>query len=347
MRGNSFGQYFVIHSFGESHGRAMGVVVDGCPAGVEWSSDVLLDLIHRRRPGLNNKIHLVSKRDESDVPEVLSGVFDGKTLGTPIALIVYNQDCKSEDYDEIKSNPRKGHADDIWSKKYSHWDWRGGGRSSGRETLSRVLGGAIAKMVILKLSPSLKVKVFAQSVGTFKLSDVKFEEALRLNPLDLYQFPSLFPDQAFSKDIVNLLKKAQIEGESYGGILQVCVQGVPFGLGQPVFKKLKNELASAYMSIGATCFVELGKGLDLVSQEGTKVHGNTNQFQYGGIRGGISTGEDIYLSVGVKPPASIQNIARSGRHDPCIISRVASVLEAMTYLVLVDQMLCRRLDNVE
>lgn len=315
---NSFGTLFKVTSFGESHGPAIGVVVEGCPSGVTWDESILLDFISRRRPGSSK---LVSERSESDLPEVLSGVFEGKTLGTPIALVVKNADQKSEDYVDIKNAPRAGHADDMWKLKFGHSDHRGGGRSSGRETLSRVLAGAVAKNFLLQKYSGINVQAKPLQVGHLKNNS---------------------PD--FTQKLEELLLEAKNQGQSYGGIAELVIQGAPQGLGEPVFMKLKSELASAFMSVGAVVGVELGDGFAAAEREGVAFH--SEQKGYGGIRGGVSTGEEIVIRIAVKPTSSVLDIAKKGRHDPCILLRALVIFEAMSWLVLADQALHKRLNQL-
>lgn len=319
MGANIFGQRFQILTFGESHGSALGVVIDGCPAGVEFDLELLLSDLKKRRPG-----HLdgTSQRKEVDLPEILSGIFENKTLGTPIAMIVRNVDARSQDYSEIKNQPRKGHADDVWLNKFGHSDYRGGGRSSGRETVARVMAGSVAKMLFKKLHPDTEVIVQASQIGPFKIEN-----------------------GVLSQDVIYGLQQAQSSGESWGGEAKICVKNIPASLGQPIFHKLKADLASALMSIGATCAFELGDGQKSKEQLGTEFHSKKSN-QYGGIRGGISDGESIELKLIFKPTSSILEVAKKGRHDPCIVPRAIPVIEAMTSLVLADHALWSRTDRV-
>ena len=322
MSANSLGYIFKLTSFGESHGVALGVVIEGCPAGLEFDEDLLHYWVERRRPGRSK---IVSGRNEMDTPEILSGVFEGKTLGTPIAVIVRNADARPEDYKEIKDNYRKGHADDVWQEKFGHRDHRGGGRSSGRETLSRVIGGAFAQMLVRKLHPQIQVHGFIKQV-----SDMVFE----------------FGDDSTEK-LESFLLKAKEEGQSYGGVAEIRISHPPRGLGQPVFHKLKSDLAQAMMSVGATSGFEIGEGFATSQSKGTEFHSSiSSSNNYGGIRGGISTGEMISLKISFKPTSSVLDIAKQGRHDPCIVLRAIPVLEAMTYIVLADHLLWVRLDCV-
>lgn len=308
MFANTFGTKFRVTTFGESHGPAMGVVIDGCPAGLNFDHELLLRELARRRPGSSN---IVSARNEADTPEILSGVFEGKTLGTPIAILIRNQDARSEDYATLANNPRAGHADDMWQQKFGHVDPRGGGRSSGRETVSRVMAGAVAQMLVRSKFPGITVAA----------------QAVQIGPLTLPQ------DEA---QLENLLVSAKAEGKSYGGVAELRLENVPQGLGEPVFRKFKSDLAQALMSVGATIGVEFGAGFAATQAEGSEFHGSSEQEKYGGIRGGITTGEPILARVAFKPTASVLDVAKKGRHDPCIVPRALPVLEAMSWLVLAE-----------
>jgi chorismate synthase len=312
---NTFGNYFRATTFGESHGPAMGVVIDGCPAGLTFDIELLKGNLARRRPGQST---VVSSRNEADEFELLSGVFGGKTLGTPIAMVIKNQDVKSEAYIDLPR--RAGHADDVWMGKYGISDYRGGGRASGRETVCRVLAGSVAQMLVKKLSPETSVEVWMKSVGPFAL-----EKGI--------QWPN---------ELTHLLENAKIEGESYGGWIEASLKGVPAFLGQPVFKKFKSDITQAVMTIGAVNAVQLGAEID-AQTKGTEYH---TKDVYGGIRGGITTGEEITFSMSMKPTSSILDVAKKGRHDPCILPRAIPVIESMLYLILADHLLARRLDVV-
>jgi len=338
MSASSFGSRFVVTTFGESHGTALGVVIDGCPANVRFKEDLLKKQLERRRPGGD----LVSQRKEDDTPEILSGVFEGKTLGTPIAMILRNKDQKSSDYDQIKNNPRAGHADDVWQTKFGHRDHRGGGRSSGRETVCRVLAGSVAQMFCQQALPQMQLKAFSFQIGNFALTK---NEVAQVWNQDVDQFSARFPSAQHEK-VRDMLKEAQVKGESYGGVAEVRIKGAPAGLGQPVFHKLKSDLAQAFMSVGAVAGVELGAGSEAPSVKGTEFHSQSYSENYGGIRGGISTGEEIILRVNFKPTSSILDVAKKGRHDPCIVTRAIPVLEAMTWLVLADHLIWQRGDRV-
>ncbi|QDK46916.1 chorismate synthase [Bdellovibrio sp. ZAP7] len=338
---NQFGSRFTMSSFGESHGTALGVLIDGCPAGVKFDANVLTRELERRRPGHHGSGQIVSGRQETDVPEVLSGVFEGKTLGTPIAIIVRNQDARSQDYSKIQNSPRAGHADDVWKNKFGHSDHRGGGRSSGRETVSRVMAGAVAKMLVNEVSARTKVIGYASQIGPMTLPEADRKNVANVD-VDSYQ--ARFPSKDDQK-VAELLKKAQESGDSYGGIAEILIQAPPAHLGQPVFHKLKSDLAMAFMSVGAANGFELGLGFDSAEVQGTQFH-QGSQDVYGGIRGGISTGDDILLRVSFKPTSSILDVAKKGRHDPCIVTRAIPVLEAMTWLVLADHYLWAKTDKL-
>lgn len=344
MTGNSFGHLFQVTTFGESHGPAMGVVIDGCPAGIKFDFDHLQQRLERRRPG---RTSVDSARNEADRPEVLSGVFENITLGSPIAIIIPNQDARSSDYQELKEKPRRGHADDLWQLKYGISDHRGGGRASGRETISRVAAGAVAEMFIQSLYPELKVLGWAQRVGSLELAAEETQEALESfnDEFPFDKFPARFPRKN-SKEVQNLLESAKKNGQSYGGQARFRIQSLPAGLGRPVFKKLKSELVAACMSVGATSAVEIGVGVQASVAEGSEFH-QRKESPYGGIRGGISTGEPIDLLVSFKPTSSVLEVSKKGRHDPCIVPRAIPVIEAMIYLVLVDQILSRRGDRLQ
>jgi chorismate synthase len=340
---NSFGKLFSWTTFGESHGEAMGVVIDGCPAGVLLKVEDIQKCLDRRRPGqvdsASQKV-LVSDRNEPDQVEILSGVFEGKTLGTPIACLVRNKDQRSADYKEVAQKPRTGHADDVWKNKFSHADVRGGGRSSGRETLARVIAGAVAQNFLQQKFPKIKVLGFVKSIGEMELNEnelTQIYQSWSKGQSLVDSAAARFPSSRF--DMANLLQEAKQNGESYGGVVELWVEGLPAGLGEPVFYKLKNILASAMMSIGATCGFEIGGGFESARRRGTEVHTATKNKIYGGLRGGISTGEMLIFRTAFKPTSSILDTAKKGRHDPCIVPRAVPVVEAMTWAVLADMAL--------
>lgn len=340
MSANSFGQLFQVTTFGESHGGAIGVVIEGCPAGIQFNHELLLLNLKKRKPGQSS---ITTSRKESDLPEILSGVFENKTLGTPICIIVRNHDQKSEDYSKIRSEPRIGHADDTWLTKFQHVDYRGGGRASGRETLARVIAGAVAQMLCEKLQPEIKIKAYASQIAEYKLSETEKENVWDIN---IEEFVTRFPSVEKNSQIVNLLETAKAQGESYGGRVEVQIKNIPAGLGQPVFHKFKSDLALAVMSIGATTSFEFGAGVASVEQKGTEFHTEMSSRSYGGIRGGLTTGEKINFDVGFKPTSSIKDTAKQGRHDPCIVPRAVPVVEAMTWLLVADHLLWLRLDRI-
>jgi chorismate synthase len=340
---NTFGSRLSLTTFGESHGVALGAVLDGVPAGVVWNQELLLRELDRRKPGSSA---VVSARAEGDEPEVLSGVFEGQTLGTPIAVIIRNRDTRSEDYKEISQNPRTGHADQVWKQKFGMSDHRGGGRSSGRETVSRVIGGAIAKMLLSQIVPEVQITGFVRSLGPFSLDDSEMTELQSRQaeyPAD--EFVARFPSSLKQREVEKLLLDAKAEGHSYGGVAEIWIDGLPVGLGQPVFRKLKSDLAAAFMSVGATSGFEIGAGFSAAAAEGSQFHTHGSDG-YGGLRGGISTGERIILRTSFKPTSSVLDVAKKGRHDPCIVPRAVPVLEAMAALVIADHLLWMRSDRV-
>lgn len=322
MSANTFGERLKMTSFGESHGPAYGVLLDGIPAGVLFNQELLLKNLARRKPGQSG---FVTARNESDTPEVLSGIFEGKTLGTPIAVLVRNENQRSTDYDKILNEPRIGHADDTWKNKFGHSDHRGGGRSSGRETLTRVIAGSFAQMLMQQVCPQAQITAYAKQIGDIKIND---------------------PASELPKQIQEILEKAKADGESYGGIVECRIQKPPQSLGQPVFHKFKADLAAAMMSLGATTGFEIGAGFEGTALKGTDFHEKMVSENYGGIRGGITTGEDIVFRVGFKPTSSIKDVAKKGRHDPCIIPRAIPVIEAMCWHLLADHWLWSRTDQV-
>ena len=343
MKPNIFGDRFCVTSFGESHGVGLGCVIDGCPAGLTWDEKILHNNLGRRRPG---SLEIVTARNEKEIPEIISGVFEGKTLGTPIAVLIRNTDQQSADYAKIKKTPRAGHADDVWKTKFGFSDHRGGGRSSGRETVSRVIAGSVAQMLMKRVSPKTKVFGWIESIGEMS-SDPHAVQAILKSKTKLAAADSeVFRFYGSQKSqVMEMLKKAKADGESYGAVLRIEILNPPASLGEPVFRKFKSDLAMAMMSVGATCGFDFGAGFESVSVPGSQFHhtmGQKNQKQYGGIRGGITTGEDISFRVFIKPTSSILDVAKKGRHDPCIGIRAVPVFEAMAYLVLADQYLMAR-----
>lgn len=318
MSANTFGNRLHMTTFGESHGPAMGVVIDGLPAGIPFDEELLERELERRRPG---KSAIVTSRNEADEPEILSGIYEGKTLGTPICVVIKNKDQKSEDYKDIAQAPRAGHADDVWKSKFLISDPRGGGRSSGRETVSRVIAGSFAQMMNRQLYPQMKIE----------------SKIVRVGELMIYTDEDI-------KKMNDMLLDAKLNGNSYGGEALLTIKNPPANLGQPVFHKLKSDLAAAFMSVGAVCAVKLGEADTF--QSGIEFHSLKTKNQYGGIRGGISTGDDIHFIIEFKPTSSILDVAKKGRHDPCIIPRAVPVVENMAHFVLADHILWQRSDRL-
>ena len=343
MNANSLGQIFKFHSFGESHGPAMGAVVEGCPAGLCVSMKILEREMDRRRPG---RWPWTSSRKEPDKPEIVSGIFEGKTLGTPITVLVYNRDQKSEDYTAIKKQPRPGHSEDLWKAKFGHYDHRGGGRSSGRETLGRVIAGSFARMLIKELCPQAKVMAFVRQIGDLQIGPEEIQEAEKLFKKSLLPetFSACFPHKEKSIQAEQLLMKAKEEGESFGSLVELWLENLPKGLGQPLFHKFKSDLAKGIMSLGAVTSLDIGLGRDSAMLSGSEFH--REKKNYGGLRGGLTTGERLCLRVALKPPSSLGDLSKKGRHDPCIGPRAVPVIEAVACLVLADHLLWSRLDQL-
>ncbi len=351
MAGNTFGEIFRFTSFGESHGSAVGGVIDGCPAGLLVDFDAAAEDMSRRRPGQSS---LTTQRSETDQIEWLSGIFEGRTTGSPIGFVIRNGDQKSEDYDQLRNVYRPSHADFAYDSKYGHRDHRGGGRSSARETATRVAAGAIAKQLLASIG--VEIQAFVTAVGTAsmgrELTDSDFGKAE--NELRC-------PDEETAAAMRKLIEKAQAEGDTLGGIITCRARKVPAGLGEPVFDKLHADLGKAMLSINAVKGFEIGSGFagtqlpgsvhnDAFENQDGKIATKTNHS--GGIQGGISNGMDICFSVAFKPVASISknqetvdkdgvstDISIKGRHDPCVLPRAVAIVEAMAALVLADHWL--------
>lgn len=319
MRGNSFGKTFTITTFGESHGESLGVVIDGIPAGLDVSLQDLQNELNRRRPG---RLKVSTNRSEADTVEIQSGVFKNKTLGTPITALVKNKNQRSEDYEELKDSYRPGHADKTTISKFGFRDHRGGGRSSGRETLSRVIAGYFASLVI----PSINFESTITQIGPHKFI-TKSEQKSKLGLLDASK------DQEIEKYLLNL----KTQGESVGGTVKLTITHCPPGLGEPVFDKLKAELSHALMSIGSCVGITFGAGVEFAHLLGSDISSDAKNF--GGIEGGISNGDDISLQLYFKAPSTIGEKAKNGRHDPCILPRVLPVVESMAKVVICDNYL--------
>jgi len=353
MSGNLFGQVFRLTTWGESHGRAVGAVVDGCPAGLPLGENDIQAELDRRRPGQSE---VTTPRGESDAVEILSGVFEGKTTGTPISMLVWNKDVKSGVYEELRHTPRPGHADFTYAAKYGFRDYRGGGRSSARETVGRVAAGAIAK----KLIKTKKVEILGHvvEVGGVSVGDVTLDQ-IRKN---VEKNPIRCADAKIAEKMRQHIEEVKSEGDSVGGIVEIIALNAPPGVGEPVFDKLDAELAKALMSIGAVKGVEIGAGFSAAKMKGSemndpfRVKGGavvTETNNAGGILGGISNGMPIICRIAVKPTSSISKAQKTvdlskkinteiqikGRHDPCICPRIVPVAEAMVALVLADHML--------
>lgn len=344
MSGNSFGKRFTITTFGESHGDAIGGIIDGCPSDVKLDLNLIQNELDRRKPGQSK---IVTQRKESDVVTFFSGFFEGKTTGTPIGFMIPNENNKSADYDHLKNHFRPSHADFTYQKKYHHRDYRGGGRSSARETACRVVAGAIAKQIIAPIS----IQAYVSSVGNISVN--KFYTELNLSLTETN--PVRCPDLEAAQLMENLIKETKKKGDTIGGIITCVVKNVPIGLGNPVFDRLEAQLAKAMMSINATKGFEFGSGFSGTEMFGSQHNdyfnedGTTKTNFSGGIQGGISNGMDIYFRVAFKPVATllqpqemlsndgdINEIEGRGRHDACVVPRAVPIVEAMTALVLAD-----------
>ena len=350
MMGNTFGRHFRVTTFGESHGVALGTVIDGVPAGLRVSKEDIQSEMDRRRPGQSN---VTSPRAEKDEIEILSGIFEEKTTGAPVCIIVRNKDADSSKYEQIKHLFRPGHADYAFLNKYGMRDYRGGGRSSGRETLCRVAAGAVAKKIIT----GTKVIAYTLQVGNIRAEKIDYGE-IEKNSVRC-------PDKTAAKKMEKLIESVKKEGDSIGGIIEVVVKNPPQGLGDPVFDKLDADIAKAILSIGAVKGIEFGSGFGAAGLKGSenndsfyskagKISTRTNNA--GGISGGISTGQDIIFRAVIKAPSSITKeqstvddkgkatkISVEGRHDPCLCPRAVPVIEHMTNIVLADAVLAQRL----
>ncbi len=353
MSGNTFGRLFAVTTFGESHGPALGAIVDGCPPGLALSEADLMQDVERRRSGTS---HHTSQRREPDQVRILSGVFEGRTTGAPIGLLVENTDQRSRDYEKIKDRFRPGHADYTYQQKYGHRDYRGGGRSSARETVMRVAAGAIARKY---LAERLGVRIYGYlaAIGPLTLAPV--------DPPSAYQNPFFCPDPARRPELEALMWQVREAGDSVGARVTVIASGVPPGLGEPVFDRLDADLAHAMMGINAVKGVEVGDGFAVVGQRGSEARDELTPAGFtanhaGGVLGGISTGQDIVVSLALKPTSSIQvpgrtidlegrpvEVVTTGRHDPCVGLRATPIAEAMLALVLMDHWLRHRAQNAD
>ncbi len=356
MSANTFGTLFRLTTFGESHGTALGGIIDGCPAGLIIDVEFIQQELNRRRPGQSN---LTTSRDESDAIEILSGVFEGRSTGAPIAFEIRNRDHHSFDYDHLRTAYRPSHADYTYDVKYGFRDHRGGGRSSARETLSRVAGGAVAKLLLQH--SGIRVTAFVSSIGGIHASNVLTAgqpEGIELSPVRC-------PDADASEKMVELINSLKVEGDTIGGTITCIISGVPPGLGEPVFDKLQADLAKAAMSINTAKGFEYGEGFRAAAMRGSEhndifVAGGeegikTATNHSGGIQGGISNGNDIVFRVAFKPVATLQQsqpsvnskgenivLAAKGRHDVCVVPRAVPIVEAMAALVIADHLLRNR-----
>ena len=355
--GNTFGHLFRVTTFGESHGGGIGVVIDGCPPDIEiLQSDIQSDL-DRRRPGQSE---ITSQRKEEDVCEILSGVFENKSLGTPIAILIRNKDARPQDYNEIKTAFRPSHADFTYEAKYGIRNWQGGGRASARETIGRVAAGAIAKQILTKLFP--RFDLMAYVIQIHEIAAQIDRATVGANEVDRNAVRC--PDEAIAKKMIRLIETVRDEGDSVGGVIECVIRGIPAGLGEPVFDKLEADLAKAMLSLPATKGFEIGSGFSATRMRGSqhndafetregRVATSTN-FS-GGIQGGISNGEEIYFRVAFKPTATIAReqatvtsageettLAGRGRHDPCVLPRAVPMVEAMAAIVVCDHALRQR-----
>jgi chorismate synthase len=372
MAGNTFGTLFKLSSFGESHGPALGGVIDGCPAGLKIDLDFVQSELTRRKPGQS---HITTQRKEDDVVEFLSGIFEGVTTGMPIGFVIKNEDQKSKDYSHIKDSFRPSHADFTYEEKYGLRDYRGGGRSSARETACRIVAGAIAKLILKE--KNITVNAFVSQVGKIKL-ERSFEE------LDLSKTDNNVvrcPDEKVAEQMISYIEEIKKQGDTIGGVIQCVIKNTPIGLGEPVFDKLHAVLGHAMLSINAVKGFEIGSGFDSIQFKGSELNDEfvpfdststgsaqaaqgtkkitTKTNNSGGIQGGISNGMPIYFNVAFKPVATIMQKQNSvdksgeevivegkGRHDPCVLPRAVPIVESMAALVLVDFLLLARCSRI-
>ncbi len=361
MAGSTFGNIFKITTWGESHGKALGVVVDGCPAGIEISEEDIQSFLNRRKPGQSS---FTTQRNEDDKVDILSGVFEGKTTGTPISLLVFNKDHHSADYSQIANCYRPGHADYTFDQKYGFRDYRGGGRSSGRETIGRVAAGAIASKILDQLG--VKILAYSQEIAGIGIDYAKFDAK------EILKNPMYMPDAHAAEMVSEKAKEKMAEMDSIGGIIECKVFGMPAGVGEPVFDKLDANLAKALMSIGAVKGVEIGDGFAVAKSFGST---DNDGFEMkdgeivktsnhaGGILGGMSDGSEITLRAAIKPTPSIAQTQKTvnkngenieinikGRHDPIIVPRAVVVVESMVAVTLVDALftnMTSRMDKIK
>ncbi len=358
MAANSFGQIFSLTSYGESHGPSVGGIIDGCPAGIDLDLDRIQLALDRRKPGQSA---ITSPRKEDDKLEILSGLFEGKTTGTPIGFSIKNKDQRSKDYDHLKEVYRPSHADFVYEKKYGIRDHRGGGRSSARETVSRVVAGEIARQVV-ELS-GLEIEAFVSAVGPHAME--KFPKDLKSR----WDNTVRCPDPALSATMISHIENLRAVGDSTGGVITCLIKGAPAGLGEPVFDKLNAVMAHAMMSINAVKAFEIGSGVEASKMKGSEHNDpfiqkeariGTSSNYSGGIQGGISNGEDIEMRIHFKPVATLSQkqktlnregeqveLAAKGRHDPCVVPRAVPIVEAMAALVMCDLLLQQQTSEIK
>lgn len=358
MSGNTFGQVFKLTTFGESHGEAIGGIIDGCPAGLSLDLDFIQNELDRRKPGQST---ITTQRKESDKVQFLSGIFEGKTTGTPIGFIIPNENQKSQDYEHLKDVFRPSHADFTYEAKYGIRDHKGGGRSSARETACRIVGGAIAKLILKQSNVSIQAYVSC-------VKDVKL--TIPYTKLDLSKTESNIircPDETTANKMISLIEETRKAGNTVGGIISCVIKGAPVGLGEPVFDKLHADLGKAMLSINAVKGFEYGAGFDAINSYGSELNDifeggkeiSTKTNNSGGVQGGISNGQDIYFNVAFKPVATVMQSQKSvnakgeevdlegkGRHDPCVLPRAVPIVENMAALVLVDHLLRSRVSKL-
>lgn len=357
--GNTFGRIFRVTTWGESHGGAVGAILDGCPPRLPISEEEIQQDLDRRRPGQSR---ITTQRSETDTVQILSGVFEGQTTGTPISLLVWNKDARSQDYSEIQKAYRPSHADYTYDTKYGIRDFRGGGRSSARETIGRVAAGAIAKKLLRTLN-QIEIVAYVSQIHTMKATI----DPLKVTQDQVESNPVRCPDQTMAEQMFDFIDNVRKEGDSVGGIIECVVKNVPAGIGTPIFDRLEADLAKAMLSIPATKGFEIGSGFRAVEMkgsehndpfyaEGDQVHTRTNNS--GGVQGGISNGEPIIFRIAFKPTATIlryqetitpgkepTTLKPKGRHDPCVLPRAVPIVEAMTALVLADHSLLQMMNK--
>lgn len=355
MAGNSFGTIYKLTTFGESHGKAIGGIIDGCPAGLEIDIDFIQQELKKRKPGQSR---ITTQRKEDDQVTFLSGIFEGVTTGTSIGFIIENTNQKSQDYSHIKDKYRPSHADYTYDTKYGNRDYRGGGRSSARETACRVVAGALAKQILNHYK--ISIHGYVSQVGTIKLN--KHYSELDLSKT--FNNEARCPDEIVASEMFDLIDQTRKQGDTIGGIVSCVINGVPTGLGEPVFDRLEADLAKAMLSINASKGFEFGSGFNGTTMKGSEHNDEfyikdnkvqTKSNYSGGIQGGISNGEDIYFNVAFKPVATIMQkqqtintqheevmIEGKGRHDPCVLPRAVAIVESMAAITLVDHLLRNR-----